>query len=92
MNDIVEDLTEIQHSTERCLFGFQRPLIRRRRGSRKRPGPAVADDLVLRDFSAERPDEVWLTDITEHPTGEGKLYVCAAKDVCSRRIVGWAIG
>jgi transposase InsO family protein len=47
---------------------------------------------VLRNFTAQRPDQVWLTDITEHPTGEGKLYVCAVKDVCSRRIVGWAIG
>jgi putative transposase len=50
--------------------------------------PAVADDLVLRDFTVQRPDQVWLTDITEHPTGEGKLSVCAVKDVCSRRIVG----
>jgi transposase InsO family protein len=66
--------------------------IRRRRGAGKRPGPAVTDDLVLRNFTAQRPDQVWLTDITEHPTGEGKLYVCAVKDVCSRRIVGWAIG
>lgn len=34
---------------------------------------------------------VWLTDITEHPTGEGKLYLCASKDACSRQIVGYAI-
>ena len=33
---------------------------------------------------------MWLTDITEHPTGEGKLYVCAVKDVFSNRIVGYA--
>ena len=42
----------------------------------KRPGPAVHDDLVQRDFTAPAPDKVWLTDITEHPTGQGKLYVC----------------
>ena len=42
------------------------------------------------DFTAERPDQLWLTDITEHPTGEGKLYLCAIKDVCSNRIVGYA--
>jgi putative transposase len=34
---------------------------------------------------------VWLTDITEHPTLEGKLYVCSIKDCCSNRIVGYAI-
>lgn len=63
-----------------------------RKGSVKTPGPAVHDDLVQRDFTAARPDKVWLTDITEHPTGEGKLYVCAIKDVCSNRIIGYAIG
>lgn len=62
-----------------------------RKGSGKRPGPAVHDDLVKRVFTAARPDEVWLTDITEHPTSEGKVYCCAIKDVCSNRIVGYAI-
>ena len=60
--------------------------------SGKRPGPAVHDDLVQRNFTAKRPDKVWLTDITEHPTAEGKLYCCAIKDVFSNRIVGYAIG
>jgi transposase InsO family protein len=64
---------------------------RRRRGCGKTPGPAVHDDLVNRDFTADELDQVWLTDISEHPTGEGKLYICAVKDVCSRRIVGYAI-
>jgi transposase InsO family protein len=58
----------------------------------KRPGPAVHDDLVQRQFRADRPDAIWLTDITEHPTSEGKLYCCAIKDVFSNRIVGYAIG
>jgi putative transposase len=66
--------------------------VKRRRGSGKQLGPAVTDDLVQRDFTAERPDEVWLTDITEHGISTGKVYVCAVKDVCSRRIVGWSIG
>lgn len=39
-----------------------------RKGSGKRPGPAVHDDLVRRNFTASRIDEVWLTGITEHPT------------------------
>jgi putative transposase len=46
---------------------------------------------LLRDSTAQRPDWVWLTDITEHPTGERRRFVCAVKDVCSRRIVRWAI-
>lgn len=62
-----------------------------RRGSGKTPGPAVHDDLVERDFTAAGLDEKWLADITEYPTGEGKLYLCAFKDVCSRRIVGYAL-
>jgi transposase InsO family protein len=62
----------------------------RRHGS-KRPGPAVHDDLVQRNFTAPGFDQVWLTGITEHPTIEGKVYVCAIKDVCSNRIVGYAI-
>jgi putative transposase len=61
-----------------------------RKSSGKRPGPAVHDDLVNRDFTAPAPDMVWLTDLTEHPTAEGKLYACCIKDVCSNRIVGWA--
>lgn len=63
----------------------------RRRGPSKTPGPAVADDHVRRVFTAPRLDAVWLTDISEHPTREGKIYVCAVKDVCSRRIVGVAV-
>jgi transposase InsO family protein len=44
-----------------------------RKASSKKPGPAVHDDLVQRQFHAPAPDVVWLTDITEHPTVEGKL-------------------
>jgi transposase InsO family protein len=57
----------------------------------KRPGPAVHDDLVQRNFTAPAPNAVWLTDITEHPTVEGKLYCCAIKDLFSNRIVGYAL-
>jgi putative transposase len=63
-----------------------------RRGSGKRPGPAVFDDHVQRDFTAASPNRKWVTDITEHPTGEGKVYCCAIKDLFSNRIVGYAIG
>ena len=57
----------------------------------KRPGPPVHDDRVKRDFTAAEANQLWLTDITEHPTAEGKLYLCAVKDVYSNRIVGYSI-
>ena len=63
----------------------------RKRGLNRKPGPPVHDDLVLREFTAAAPNVLWLTDITEHPTGEGKLYLCAVKDACSKRIVGYSI-
>jgi putative transposase len=66
-------------------------VIARRRGKGLKPGPAVHDDLVRREFTADRPNELWLTDITEHPTAEGKLYLCAIKDAHSNRIVGYSI-
>jgi putative transposase len=52
---------------------------------------ATCEDLVQREFSASRPHELWLTDITEHPTREGKLYCCVVLDLFSRRVVGWSI-
>jgi putative transposase len=57
----------------------------------KRPGPPVHDDPVCRDFTASGPNQLWLTDITEHPTTQGKLYLCAIKDAWSGRIVGYSI-
>ena len=69
----------------RCRF-------HRKRRSSKRPGPAVHDDLVRRNFTAEGPNRVWVGDITEHPTGEGKLYMCSFKDLWSNRLVGYSIG
>ena len=60
-------------------------------GLNRKAGPPVHDDLVRRQFSADAPDRTWLTDITEHPTSEGKLYLCAIKDVYSNRIVGYSM-
>jgi len=65
--------------------------VYRRRRNRARPLPPVHDDLVRRRFIAEAPDRLWLTDITEHPTREGKVYLAAVLDVFGRRIVGWSI-
>ena len=54
-------------------------------------GVATADDLVNRKFHRLRPNELWMTDITEHPTREGRVYCAAVMDAYSRRIVGWSI-
>src|SRR5437588_3272539 len=48
-------------------------------------------DLVRRSFRRDRPNELWMTDITEHPTREGRLYCCVVLDAFSRRIVGWSL-
>jgi putative transposase len=52
---------------------------------------ATAADLVERRFDRPAPDQLWVTDITEHPTREGKVYCCVVLDVFSRRVVGWSI-
>lgn len=61
------------------------------RGKNTKAGPPVHDDRVLRVFTGDGPNRLWLTDITEHATGEGKRYLCAVKDVYSGRIVGYSI-
>ncbi len=66
--------------------------IRRKRGPSKKPGPAVHDDLIKRNFTATRLNQKWLVDITEHPTKMGTLYLCAIMDCASRRIVGYSMG
>lgn len=63
----------------------------KKRGKNGKSGPPVHDDLVERDFSAQAPNRLWLADITEHTTCEGKLYICAIKDAFSNRIVGYSI-
>src|SRR3712207_4323443 len=60
-------------------------------GLNRASGPPVHDDLVDRAFTAITPNLLWLTDITEHPTAEGKLYLRAIKNACSGRIVGYSI-
>ncbi|WP_188484684.1 IS3 family transposase [Cellulomonas carbonis] len=57
----------------------------------KQVGPPAHHDLVRRVFTADAPNRLWLWDITEHPTSEGKIYLCAIKDVYSNRIVGYSI-
>ena len=58
-----------------------------------RPDPDAwrAPDLVCRNFTADRPDALWVTDLTYVPTRSGMAYVCFIVDAFSRRIVGWRV-
>jgi putative transposase len=51
----------------------------------------VAENLLDRNFAAEKPDQVWLADITYIPTGEGWLYLAVILDLFTRKVVGWAM-
>jgi putative transposase len=65
---------------------------RRRRGCTTRDSAAeLADDLVKRQFDPLEPDRLWVMDVTEHETDEGKLYLATVLDAFSRRVVGWSI-
>ena len=66
---------------------------RRRRvlTTRQDPDALRAPDLVNRHFRADRPDALWVTDLTHVPTRTGIGYVCFIVDAFSRRIVGWRV-
>jgi putative transposase len=55
------------------------------------PGITPATDLVERQFRPDRPNELWVADITYLRTGEGWLYLAAVQDAYSRQIVGWSM-
>jgi putative transposase len=68
--------------------------VYRRKGrgcTRRDPAAEPADDLVNREFDPAVPDRLWVMDVTEHPTEEGKLYLAVVIDAFSRRVVGWSI-
>lgn len=67
------------------------PAFSKKRGLSRKAGPPVHDDLAAHQFTAGRPDRIWLTGITEHPTAEAKLYPCAIKDVYSNRTAGYSM-
>jgi transposase InsO family protein len=67
-----------------------------RRGRRVRTTRADSSavrhpDLVQRVFTATRPNELWVTDLTYVATWSGMAYVCLIVDAFSRRIVGWRV-
>ena len=65
--------------------------IYRRKGRKNLVNAATEEDLVRRQFNVGALDRLCLTDITEHPANDGKLYCAAVMDACSRRIIGWSI-
>src|SRR5690554_5636086 len=68
--------------------------VTRRRKShttRRNPDAVPSDDLVNRVFEVEGPDRLWVADITEHPTLEGKVYLAAVLDAWNRECIGWSI-
>jgi len=64
---------------------------RKTQTTRRNPNAVPSDDLVNRRFRVDEPDQLWVADITEHPTAEGKVYVAAVLDAWNREVIGWSI-
>lgn len=64
---------------------------RRVRTTDSRHDHPIAPNKLRRDFTASRPNQVWLADLTYVPTEEGWLYLAAVLDLGTRKIVGWAM-
>jgi putative transposase len=64
---------------------------RRKRTTVQAKQAPAAPDLVRRNFTARRPNELWLADITYVPTWQGFLFLAGVMDMCSRRCVGWSM-
>src|SRR6478672_5865853 len=62
-------------------------IVTTRRDKEARPAP----DLVDRDFTALRPNQLWVADITFVPTASGFLYLAVVLDAWSRKIIGWSM-
>jgi putative transposase len=72
--------------------GLQGITRRRRPGLTRRDATAVPnDDLVARQFTPNGPNELWVADITEHPTDDGRVYLAVVIDAWNRQVVGHSI-
>jgi len=93
--ELVESGTRVNHKRVARLMrvhGIVGVTRRKYHGTTRRDaGAPPAPDLVDRTFTADRPDQLWVADITYIPTWAGFLYLAIVLDVCSRRIVGWAM-
>jgi putative transposase len=95
---LTDEVRDAGHATcERTVWricrdnGWWSVFGKKKQSKRAKVGAPSHDDLVRRVFTADAPNRLWLTDITEHWTNEGKLYLCTVKDVHSNRIVGYSI-
>jgi putative transposase len=88
-----EDIRCSRKRVERLMrdAGIQGIFRRKGRGCTRRDGSEPSDDLVNRSFDPVEPDRLWVMDVTEHPTSEGKVYLAVVLDAFSRRVVGWSI-
>jgi len=87
-----------RHSRRRVARLMREMGLSARRGRRRPPRTTdsrhdlpVAPNLLDRRFAAERPDAVWLADISYLPTDEGWLYLAAIEDLATREVVGWSM-
>lgn len=71
------------------LYGRRK--YRKTRTTNSKHGNPIAENMLRRDFSADRPNQKWVADITYIPTEEGWLYLAAVMDLFSRKIVGWSM-
>jgi putative transposase len=72
--------------------GLQGVTRRRRRGlTRRDPAAVPNDDLVAHQFSPDGPNQLWVADITEHPTDEGRVYLAVVIDAWNRQVIGQSI-
>ncbi len=60
--------------------------------TQRNPAHAVATNLLQRAFTATRPNQKWVSDITYIPTQQGQLYLATVTDLFSRKIIGWQMG
>ncbi len=74
---------------EASLWGVP---VKKRRHRKTRMTDEVVADLVQRDFAAAQPNTIWVSDLTEIRTAEGKLYLCIIKDLYDGVVVAWRMG
>jgi putative transposase len=87
-----------RHGRRRIEWLMREMGLSARQGRRRTPRTTdsrhdlpIAPNRLARNFTAERPDQVWLADISYIPTDEGWLYLAAIKDMATRQIVGWSM-
>jgi putative transposase len=87
-----------RHSRRRVARLMRELGLTAHRGRRRTPrttdsrhGHPVAPNLLGRRFAADRPDAVWLADISYVPAGDGWLYLATIEDMATREIVGWSM-